>query len=319
MRSANGIIPQQEITYFHQTELFRSSYSLFFNRKYLLQSFRMIPRETINKAIDYILLHLTAQISVDDVADFCGWSKFYFCREFKRHTGQSVHSFIKRMRLEQITMKLKTGDRTISDICLDYGISPSNFVPAFKKQQNISPFYFRKESVRRSVEHDFFHSAADGKARLASFEEVSAKVTIENLPDYFVIYERKIGSYHDMKNDWCVFMEKYQPVAKKGALCFERTFDDPSCSDENRCLYDLCIEAEKDCPLENTCVIPGGKFAVYHFKGSHKEIYAAYQNMYNVWFPKSGARFADRMGFDRYVYVNDDATYMEIDLCFPVE
>ena len=238
--------------------------------------------------------------------------------------GQSVHSFIKRMRLEQITMKLKTGGRTISDICLDYGISPSNFAPAFKKQQKISPFYFRKESVHRSVEHDFFHSAADssgknGKAQLATFEEVSEKVTIENLPDYFVIYERKIGNYHDMRNDWCAFMEKYQPLAKKGALCFERTFDDPSCSDENRCLYDLCIEAEKDCPLENTCVIPGGKFAVYHFKGSHKEIYAAYQNMFNVWFPKSGAKFADRMGFDRYVYVNDDATYMEIDLCFPVE
>lgn len=284
----------------------------------------MIPRETINKAIDYILLHLTAQILVDDVAAFCGWSKFYFCREFKRYTGQSVHSFIKRMRLEQITMKLKTGGRTISDICLDYGISPSNFAPAFKKQQKISPFYFRKESVRRSVEHDFFHSAADssgknGKAQLATFEEVSEKVTIENLPDYFVIYERKIGNYHDMRNDWCAFMEKYQPLAKKGALCFERTFDDPSCSDENRCLYDLCIEAEKDCPLENTCVIPGGKFAVYHFKGSHKEIYAAYQNMFNVWFPKSGAKFADRIGFDRYVYVNADATYMEIDLCFPVE
>ena len=27
----------------------------------------MIPRETINKAIDYILLHLTAQILVDFV------------------------------------------------------------------------------------------------------------------------------------------------------------------------------------------------------------------------------------------------------------
>ena len=86
------------------------------------------------------------------------------------------------MRLEQITIKLKTGDRTISDICLDYGISPSNFVPAFKKQQKISPFYFRKELAKRSVEHDFFHSAADsggknGKPRLLSFEEVAAKVT----------------------------------------------------------------------------------------------------------------------------------------------
>ena len=96
-----------------------ASYSRFLKRKYPAIIFCMIPRETINKAIDYILLHLTTQISVDDVAAFCGWSKFYFCREFKRHTGQSVHSFIRRMRLEQITMKLKTSGRTISDTCLN--------------------------------------------------------------------------------------------------------------------------------------------------------------------------------------------------------
>lgn len=44
----------------------------------------MIPKETINKAIDYILFNLSKPISVDDVAEYCRWSKFYFCREFKK-------------------------------------------------------------------------------------------------------------------------------------------------------------------------------------------------------------------------------------------
>ena len=60
-------------------------------------------------------------------------------------------------------------------------------------------------------------------------------------------------------------------------------------------------------------------YILLHLTAQIKEIYVAYQNMYNVWFPKDGARFANRMGFDKYIYVNADATYMEIDLCFPVE
>lgn len=55
-------------------------------------------------------------------------------------------------------------------------------------------------------------------------------------------------------------------------------------------------------------------YILIHLSAQIKETYAAYQNMFNVWFPKSGAKFADRIGFDRYVYVNADATYMEIDL-----
>ena len=51
-------------------------------------------------------------------------------------------------------------------------------------------------------------------------------------------------------------------------------------------------------------------YILLHLTAQIKEIYVAYQNMYNVWFPKDGARFADRMGFDKYIYVNADATYM---------
>ena len=45
----------------------------------------MLSNSIINKAIDFILLNLENKITVNDVADFCGYSKFYFCHEFNWH------------------------------------------------------------------------------------------------------------------------------------------------------------------------------------------------------------------------------------------
>lgn len=66
----------------------------------------MITNESINRAIDYILLHIE-DVTLEEVASYCHFSKYYFCRLFKAQTGESVHSFIKRVRLEQSAFRLK--------------------------------------------------------------------------------------------------------------------------------------------------------------------------------------------------------------------
>lgn len=40
----------------------------------------MIINETVNHAIDYILQHINEDVSVDDVAAHCHFSKYYFRR-----------------------------------------------------------------------------------------------------------------------------------------------------------------------------------------------------------------------------------------------
>lgn len=51
------------------------------------------------------------------------------------------------IRLEEIAFKLRTQQhRTISDICIDYGINPANFTASFSKEKNISPYYYRKQT-----------------------------------------------------------------------------------------------------------------------------------------------------------------------------
>lgn len=275
----------------------------------------MLSNSIINKAIDFILLNLENKINVDDVADFCGYSKFYFCHEFKVQTGESVYSFIKRMRLEQCAFKLKTEpQRTITEIGQDYGVSSSNLCAAFHQCQEKSPYYFRKSIVKKSVEHHFFK-----KEELESFEECSKKISVEMLDDFYVLYDRKIGSYENLKNQWCDFTQKYSDLIKDDTVFLERTFNDPSIADENSCMYDICMTVEKNCTLENTTTLSGGKFAVYHFKGSHEMIFSAYQTMFNVWIPATHSIIDNRYGFSRYVKINSDADYMEVDLCIPIK
>lgn len=46
-----------------------------------------MKNELVIKAIDYIVENLNEEITVEDVADYCHLSKYYFCRVFKAATG----------------------------------------------------------------------------------------------------------------------------------------------------------------------------------------------------------------------------------------
>ncbi len=276
----------------------------------------MILSPTAVRAVDYIIANLVEDIGVEDVARYCGYSKYYFCRLFKAETGQSVYSFIRRMRIERCAFRLKTEQgSSITDIGIDYGYSSSNFSTLFHELEHETPYYFRKGAAKRAVEHPFFHAEQN---RLESFEECAAKIEIENLPDYHVLFERHIGNYHGLSADWCLFLKKYESLHRKESLLFECTYDDPCISECDACIYDLCMEAPQNCGLPNIRTLTGGKFAVYHFMGPHTGIFAAFQSIFTVWLPQSGIRIDERLIFDIYRRVNSDASFMAIDFCLPI-
>lgn len=85
----------------------------------------MITREVINQAIDYILQHTEEELTLDEVAEHCHFSKFYFSRLFKEQTGESVYAYIRRIKLEQSAFRLKVEkERRITEISADYGTVP---------------------------------------------------------------------------------------------------------------------------------------------------------------------------------------------------
>ena len=59
-----------------------------------------IRKAVINQAINYIFEHIDEDITVEDVAKYCSYSKYHLTRMFKEDTDEAIYQFIKRVRLE---------------------------------------------------------------------------------------------------------------------------------------------------------------------------------------------------------------------------
>ena len=276
-----------------------------------------IEKTIINKAITYILSNLEEDISVGDVSSFCGISKYHLNRIFKKETGEALYEFIKRNKIERSAWRLKVEkNKSVTEISSDYGYSSSNFSTEFKKSLHISPSLFRKESEER------VHLCSLSRGlTLDDMESMEKNITIETLPDMFVIYERKKGNYKNMPSQWCSFIEKYSYLKTDDTLYIECTLDDPSITDEDNCLYEICQTVDKtDRRISNlsTTKFTGGKYAVYHYKGWPEFLYMVYQEVFCRWLKKSGYEIDTRPIIDIYRLVRDDG-YMEIDICFPLK
>lgn len=277
-----------------------------------------ITNQVVNRAIDYIIENLHKEISVDDVADHCNFSKFYFNRVFRAETGESLYSFIKRLRLERSAVKLGTdSNRSITDIGLDYGYSSSNYSSAFKKQHNISPAEFRKLKSQNIL--DKKHPFADMEVICESFDFYNEKIAVKKLEDINVVFKRYIGNYKDMNVHWQDFIDNFQHLADEDSMYIEISYDDPKITDLNRCIYDLCLSKGDVSNIDNTKIIKGGLFAVYNFSGSIIDIFHAFKGMFNVWIPNSGYELDDRVGFSIYKFANCEKDHFMMDICIPIK
>ena len=296
----------------------------------------MIENQIVNKAIEYIFSHLEQELSVEAIAEYCGFSKFYLSRLFKAETGESIYAFIKRLKVEQSAWRLKVEKgRSITEIGNEFGYSASNYATLFKEHFEKTPAQFRKDIEEISINHAFVHGR---KNQLETYEECCKKITIENLPDYFVLYERHKGNYHNLEKDWCSFIENNKEFLTDATVLIERTENDPTITDPEECIYDLCMTVDKNDPrlivqktaaagitsrcsspvCPNTMTVKGGKFAVYHYAGYPQQIYLAYQSFFCNWLSETGNKIDNRNGFDIYRRIDTDTLYMELDICIPI-
>jgi AraC family transcriptional regulator len=277
----------------------------------------MISKEIINQSIDYIVRHLDEEISVTDVADHFHFSKYYFCRSFKVVTGESVYEFIKRLKMDQSAIDLKLErTRSITDIGLDYGYSPSNYSSAFRKHHSVSPCQFRKSIDAAGMANPFY---PEGRCNFFSFVEYDREVKIQELPDFLVVYERMIGNYIELKEKWYCFLEKYSDYLCPDTLLIERFYDDPAISDHNSCMCDICMTTNESCGLKNVTTVKGGTFAVFRFEGKIQDIFCAVQGMYSVWLSESGYEMAERCGLNIYREIDRNSSSVIMDICIPIK
>lgn len=65
----------------------------------------MVKNETINRAIDYIFAHIEEKITIEDVAEYCNYSKFHFSRLFKEEMGKACIPLLKETGSSAVRQK----------------------------------------------------------------------------------------------------------------------------------------------------------------------------------------------------------------------
>lgn len=102
----------------------------------------------INNAVEYIEQEISENLQLAELASVAGISDFHFNRIFKTVAGISLKQYILGRKLTRAAYQLKTTNKTILEIALDFGFEyPEVFSRAFKKQFNISPLQYRKQHV----------------------------------------------------------------------------------------------------------------------------------------------------------------------------
>ncbi|MBQ9263631.1 MAG: helix-turn-helix transcriptional regulator [Clostridia bacterium] len=108
-----------------------------------LPQWRIDP-EIMNSAITFINEHYMDDISLEDVAAFVGFSKFYFSRTFKQFSGLSFSEFLSKKRLNVASDLLVRTPKTIREIAEEAGFgSIATFNRLFREEKNCTPTQFR--------------------------------------------------------------------------------------------------------------------------------------------------------------------------------
>lgn len=102
-------------------------------------------QELINKAINYMKMNYTSEITLSDLAMQSFISKNYFSKLFKEVTGTNVSDYIQYLRTDQACILLKTTDMKVTDIASQVGFCDIKFFyEVFKKITRETPGEYRK-------------------------------------------------------------------------------------------------------------------------------------------------------------------------------
>ncbi|MCH1626433.1 AraC family transcriptional regulator [Ferdinandcohnia quinoae] len=275
--------------------------------------------ESLQKAIDFIEMHLLEEITIEEIANEANASPFHFQRTFAILTDATVGEYIRRRRLTLAAEDLTRSEDKIIDLAYKYGYdTPEAFTKAFRRQHGLTPSDARK-----------------GVGKLQSYNRLVIQVSLKGAePVKYSIVEREAFKVVGVKREFsCVNDEHLAEIPK----LWDKVNSDGTCDsliplingqikgivgvcvsapNTNSIDYWVAVEHTGEVPDEFLHVeIPAAKWAVFEVHGAMPyAMQDAWKRIYSEWFPSSGYEYAGTAEMEVYTGDNpsDPNCYSEI-------
>ena len=127
--------------------LYEFFYILFTNADEISETKSNKNIDRIKNILNYIEANFKNEISIEEIANVCGFSSSHFMKFFKKNMGDSFINYLNDYRLSMAARTLLSSDDNIIDIAADCGYDNlSYFNRIFKKKYGVTPSAYRKSN-----------------------------------------------------------------------------------------------------------------------------------------------------------------------------
>jgi len=276
-------------------------------------------QERILKVQIHIQNHLDDELSLEELARVAHFSEFHFHRVFTEQVGESIKSYVRRLRLERAIRDLTFTNMAIVQVAARAGYdSQQSFHRAFKEVYDKTPTDYRKQQLNIVSE----------LVEKKSVKSQPISVDIKTLDAIKVAFIRHIGAYDALMETWLQLTVEIglTHISSENTLKISIPYDSPDVTPVDKLRYDACVTIDTLADFKpkgrvGIQTIPAGKYAVITHYGSLESIESTYKILYGLWLPSSGYEPADHPSFmvHRKMPFQTPNDALETDIYLPVK
>jgi AraC family transcriptional regulator len=260
-----------------------------------------------NKALWVIERNLDRPLTLSEIADSCGVSRYHLAHAFGESVGLSVMQYVRGRRLSAAARALANGARDILDLALETGYeSHEAFSRAFRAQFDATP-----EMVRRKASTEDLPMIGALKIPEETRVKLEPPRFETGKPMLFVgLAERhSFAATQGIPAQWQKFMARYGDIPDKAQPIPVGVSTDMD--DDGNFEYVCAVEVSRFSETPRGLIelrVPAQNYAVFTHREHASKGGATYAEILNHWLPDHGKVAADGANLERHLETFDPKT-----------
>lgn len=254
-------------------------------------------QQAIQRAVDYVELHLGERVSVAAMAEAAHLSTYHFARLFKARTGLTPLGYVNRRRLSFAVAALRDSEQTISDIAARCGFaSQQSFTHAFSERFAVAPAKYRSAPFVLHHEEPLNMSNR--------FQHVPKGPELRERGE-FAIAGLTLRCNEHNKAQIPGLWQRFAPQMFSVPGClpgetFGACYDMDPASGEFTYMAGIATQTPQACAEFAVCYVPPAKYAVFTHQGSLAHIQETVGYIYSEWASECEYELAATPDFELY-------------------